>query len=66
MQGTHRSVGQALLYTSVVVAAGFSLLMFSDFVPSVFFGLLTALAMVVALVANLTLLGVLLTKTGVR
>lgn len=54
------TVGYAIVYTSLVIAVGFSVLGFSDFVPSVVFGLLTCVAMVVALVIDLTLLPVLL------
>lgn len=58
--GTHRSVGVAIFYTTAIIALGFSLLMTSSFVPSEIFGGLTALAMVVAMLADLTLLPVLL------
>jgi predicted RND superfamily exporter protein len=59
---THASVGYALLYTSLIITLGFSLLAFSDFVPSVLFGLLTGFAMVVALLFDLTLLPVMLKR----
>ncbi len=59
---TNTSVGYALLYTSLIVILGFSLLGFSDFIPSVLFGLLTALAMALAVLFNLTLLPALLNK----
>ena len=55
-------MGYALIYTSVIIAIGFALLGFSDFVPSVLFGLLTGLAILIALVTDLTLLPVLLHK----
>lgn len=61
---THGSVGMAIIYTTLIIAAGFSLLGFSDFVPSAVFGLLTASAMLVALFADLCLLPVLLGLTG--
>lgn len=54
--------GLAILITTTVIAVGFSLFGFSDFLPSVYFGLLTALAMLMALVADLTLLPALLNK----
>lgn len=57
---TQGSVGHALLYTTVIVVTGFSLLVFSNFLPSVLFGLLTALAMALAATLDLTLLPVLL------
>lgn len=62
IERSHHSVGYALIYTSVIIAIGFALLGFSDFVPSVLFGLLTGLAILIALVTDLTLLPVLLHK----
>lgn len=59
---THSTVGHAILYTSLIIILGFSLLSFSDFIPSVLFGLLTGLAMAVALAADLCLLPVLLRR----
>jgi len=53
---THASVGRALYYTSVTITVGFSILGLSNFVPIIYFGLFTGLAMVLALIANLTLL----------
>ena len=52
----HRSIGRAIYFTSVTVIAGFSLLSLSNFVPTIYFGVLTALAMGLALIANLLLL----------
>ncbi|WP_269619724.1 efflux RND transporter permease subunit [Zhongshania sp. BJYM1] len=62
VERSHQSVGYALIYTSIIIAIGFALLGFSDFVPSVLFGLLTGLAIIIALVADMTLLPVLLHK----
>ncbi|WP_020207832.1 efflux RND transporter permease subunit [Gilvimarinus chinensis] len=62
MYRTHHSVGYALLYTTLIIVIGFSMLLFSDFVPSIQFGLLSGLAMSIALLADLTLLPVLLKK----
>jgi uncharacterized protein len=59
---THASVGHAILYTSVIIILGFSLLAFSDFVPSVTFGLLAGLAMTLALGTNLCLLPAMLNR----
>jgi predicted RND superfamily exporter protein len=56
----HASVGRAMYYTSVTVIIGFSILALSRFMPTIYFGLLTGLAMSIALVANLTLLPLLL------
>ena len=52
----HVSIGRAMCYTSVTVVVGFSILALSNFIPSVLFGLLTGLAMVIALFAAMTLL----------
>ena len=60
VQRSHRSIGAAMYYTSIVIAAGFSILALSNFVPTIYFGSLTAFAMLFAMVANLTLLPVLL------
>ena len=52
----HNSIGRAIYYTSLTILAGFSILMFSNFIPTVYFGLFTGLAMVAALLAAVTLL----------
>lgn len=62
LKRTNFSVGYAILYTSLIIVIGFSQLGFSNFVPSAQFGLLTGLAMGMALIWNLTLLPVLLNK----
>lgn len=56
MHRCHGSIGKAMYYTSVTIIVGFSILVLSNFIPSVLFGLLTGLAMTVALLAALTLL----------
>ena len=56
MHRCHASIGYAMYYTSVTIIVGFSILVFSNFIPSIYFGLLTGLAMVIALLAALTLL----------
>ncbi len=55
MKRTHNSTGYALYYTTLTIIVGFSILIFSNFIPSIYFGLLTSLAMLVALLASLTL-----------
>ena len=52
----HGSIGYAMYYTSVTIIIGFSILALSNFIPSIYFGLLTGLAMLIALVAALTVL----------
>ncbi len=56
MHRCHGSIGYAMYYTSVTIVIGFSILVLSNFIPSIYFGLLTVLAMVIALLAALTLL----------
>ena len=56
MHRCHGSIGYAMYYTTVTIIIGFSILVLSNFVPSIYFGLLTGLAMVIALLAALTLL----------
>ncbi len=52
----HQTIGRAMYFTSVTIIAGFSLLVFSNFVPTIYFGIFAAMAMGLALLANLTLL----------
>lgn len=55
MHRCHGSTGYAMYYTSVTIIMGFSILTLSNFIPSVYFGLLTGFTMFVALLADLTL-----------
>jgi len=56
MHRCHGSIGHAMFYTSVTIIIGFSILVWSNFIPSIYFGLFTGLAMLIALIAALTLL----------
>jgi len=60
MYRCHGSIGNALYFTSLTIIIGFSILSLSNFIPSIYFGLLTGLAMSIALFAALTLLPALL------
>lgn len=60
LRASHDSIGHAIYYTSLTIAAGFSVLALSNFNPTIYFGSLTAASMVLALLANLTLLPALL------
>lgn len=53
---THTSIGFAMYYTSVTIIIGFCILIFSNFIPSIYFGILTSLAMLMALLSSLILL----------
>ena len=59
---SHSSIGHALYYTTVTVVLGFSILALSNFIPTIYFGLLCGLAMSTALLANLMLLPVLIAR----
>jgi hypothetical protein len=66
VEKSHGGIGSALYYTSFTVVIGFSVLGFSNFIPTVFFGVLTSLAMIGALLANLMVLPSLLVVFGDR
>ena len=57
-----QNVGQAMFYTTLVITAGFMIMVFSNFVPTLYFGILTGIAMVTALIANLVMLPMLVSK----
>lgn len=56
MERSHSSIGYAMFYTSLAIILGFSILVFSNFIPTIYFGLLTILVMFSALVSALLLL----------
>ncbi len=56
MQRAHSSIGYAMFYTSFVVVIGFSILVLSNFIPTIYFGLLTMFVMIVVLMSALLLL----------
>ena len=56
MYRCHESIGRAMYYTSITVIAGFSILALSNFTPSIYFGLLTGLAMFASVIGSLMLL----------
>ena len=60
MDRCHGSIGKAMYYTSVTITLGFSILALSEFMPTIYFGLLTGAAMVIALLGALTLLPLLI------
>ncbi|WP_024460898.1 RND family transporter [Marinimicrobium sp. LS-A18] len=63
MHASHGSIGRAMYYTAVIIIVGFSILALSEFIPSIYFGLLTALAMFAAILGSLTLLPKLILMT---
>jgi predicted RND superfamily exporter protein len=58
----HNSIARAMYYTSVTVVLGFSILALSNFIPTIYFGVLCGLAMITALIANLMLLPILIAR----
>ena len=52
----HSTVGLAILNTSITIIFGFSILIFSNFIPTIYFGIFTGIAMLLAMVSVLTLL----------
>jgi len=56
MHRSHRTIGRAMFYTSLTIIVGFSILALSNFIPTIYFGLFTGLAMAIALLGALTLL----------
>jgi uncharacterized protein len=56
MRRSHESIGYAMYYTSFVIIMGFSVLVLSNLIPTIYFGLLTVVSMITVLIANLLLL----------
>ena len=52
----HSTVGKAILNTSITIVFGFSILVLSKFIPTIYFGIFTGLAMLLAMASVLTLL----------
>ena len=52
----HSTVGIAILNTSITIVFGFSILVLSNFIPTIYFGIFTGIAMLLALISVLTLL----------
>ena len=56
----HSTVGIAILNTSITIVFGFSILVLSNFIPTIYFGIFTGIAMLFAMISVLTLLPALL------
>ncbi|MBV31721.1 MAG: hypothetical protein CMP46_04315 [Rickettsiales bacterium] len=56
MKICHQNIGRAILNTSITIIFGFSILILSNFIPTILFGTLTGLAMFIAMSLVLTLL----------
>ncbi len=66
IENSHKSIGRAMFYTSTIIMLGFSILVLSSFIPTIYFGLLTVMAMFMAIIADLLLLPVLLLYIKVK
>jgi predicted RND superfamily exporter protein len=56
MYHCHANIAKAGFYTTLTVCCGFSILVLSNFVPSIIFGILTTVAMTIAILGALTLM----------
>lgn len=56
MSRCHNTVGRAIFNSSVTIIFGFSILVLSNFIPTIYFGIFTGLAMLIALLSVLTLM----------
>tara|TARA_Y100000389_G_scaffold180472_1_gene195300 strand:- start:739 stop:3135 length:2397 start_codon:yes stop_codon:yes gene_type:complete len=56
----HSTVGVAILNTSITIIFGFSILVLSKFIPTIYFGIFTGIAMLLAMISVLTLLPMLI------
>jgi len=56
LEKCHSTVGVAILNTSITIVFGFSILVLSNFIPTIYFGVFTGIAMLLAMVSVLTLL----------
>jgi len=56
LEKCHDTVGVAILNTSITIVFGFSILVLSNFMPTIYFGVFTGLAMLLAMISVLTLL----------
>ena len=56
LEKCHSTVGVAILNTSITIVFGFSILVLSNFIPTIYFGVFTGIAMMLAMISVLTLL----------
>ena len=62
IKAAHASIGYAMYYTSFTIFLGFSVMITSNFIPTIYFGLLTDLVMVFMLLGALIILPSLITS----
>ena len=56
LEKCHNTVGVAIINTSITIVFGFSILVLSNFIPTIYFGVFTGIAMLLAMISVLTLL----------
>ncbi|HMY39201.1 MAG TPA: hypothetical protein PK011_07745, partial [Marinagarivorans sp.] len=49
----HASIGHAIYHTNNIIVFGFSIMVLSSFIPTIYFGALTGVAMMVALAGTM-------------
>ena len=62
----HNTVGNAIMTTSLTIAFGFSVLLLSNFYPTIYFGIFTSIAMIVAMLGVMISLPVILILFRIR
>lgn len=62
MKSTFKHAGSAMLITSIIMSAGFSLYLFSSFGATFYLGLFVSLSLIIALIIDLTILPLLLIR----
>ena len=60
MRSVHQSVGRAVVFSTLALIVGFTALCLSQFVPTIYFGVLVSLAMIGGMLGNLVILPLLL------
>jgi hypothetical protein len=66
LDGAHQTVGRAMVFSTLALVVGFSALCLSEFVPTIYFGVLVSLTMLGGLAGNLVVLPLLLTLVNGR
>ena len=62
IKNTNKTIGQAILYTTITIVLGFLVMLYSEFIPTVNFAILTSTAIFIAFLSNILLLPILLKK----
>jgi len=60
---TLAALGRPIIYSSLALAAGFAILVYSNFIPTIYFGALSAVIMIVAMITEITFTQILMMTT---